>query len=65
MQGRIREYFLSNTSRVIALTLCFGMLVLSTWMYVQTGDWVAAVFALGSVAYGVFFLSSGGGFGRS
>lgn len=56
---------MSDTSRVIGLILCLGMLVLSTWMYVQTGDWVAAVFALGSVAYGVFFLASGGGFGRS
>ncbi len=56
---------MSNTARAIGLVLCLGMLVLSTWMYVRTGDWVAAVFAVGSMAYGVFFMSSGGGFKRS
>jgi hypothetical protein len=55
----------SNTARAIGLLLCLGMLAFSTWMYVRTGDWVAAVFAVASMAYGVFFMSSGGGFRRS
>ncbi len=31
------------------------MFAFSSWMYVQTGDWVAAVFAVGSLGYGLFF----------
>jgi hypothetical protein len=33
------------------------MLVFSSWMYLQTGDWVALVFAVASLGYGVFFFS--------
>ena len=55
---------MSNTARTIGLALCLGMLIFSTWMYVRTGDWVAAVFALASMAYGVVFMSSGGGVKR-
>lgn len=31
------------------------MFAFSVWMFQQTGDWVAAVFAAGSLAYGMFF----------
>ena len=34
------------------------MFAFSSWMYLRSGDWVALVFALGSVAYGVFFWST-------
>tara|TARA_R110002110_G_scaffold66978_2_gene183157 strand:+ start:11677 stop:11796 length:120 start_codon:yes stop_codon:yes gene_type:complete len=33
------------------------MFAFSVWMYLQTGDWVAALFAAGSLAYAGFFLS--------
>jgi hypothetical protein len=36
------------------------MFAFSAWMYQATGDWVAAVFAIGSLAYGLFFLSRSG-----
>ena len=41
--------------------LTAAMFVFSTWIYTQTGDWVAAVFAIGSVAYGLFFIGTSGG----
>jgi len=31
------------------------MFAFSAWMFQQTGDWVAAVFVVGSLAYGLFF----------
>lgn len=50
---------MSPAARIIALVIAAAMFVFSTWMYSRTGDWVAVVFALGSVAYGVYFFSSG------
>ena len=32
------------------------MFAFSAYMYWRSGDWVAAVFAVGSLAYGAFFL---------
>lgn len=49
---------MSRSGRIIALIAALAMFVFSTWMYSRTGDWVAAVFALGSVAYGFFFFTS-------
>jgi hypothetical protein len=49
---------MSRSGRIIALILAIAMFGFSTWMYSKTGDWVAAVFALGSVAYGVYFFTS-------
>ncbi len=49
---------MSHTGRLIGLTLTAMMFAFSTWMYLQTGDWVAAVFALGSLGYGLFFLGA-------
>jgi hypothetical protein len=51
----------SGPARIIALVIAAAMFAFSTWMYMRTGDWVALVFALGSVAYGVFFFSTGTG----
>lgn len=51
----------SPRTRIIALAVSAAMFAFSSWMYVQTGDWVAAVFALGSLGYGLFFA----GFARS
>jgi hypothetical protein len=36
------------------------MFFFSTAVYLKSGDWVAAVFALGSVAYALFFLTTVG-----
>jgi hypothetical protein len=52
---------MSRVARIIALLVAAAMFVFSSWMYSNTGDWVAAVFALGSVAYGIFFFTSGTG----
>ena len=44
---------MSSTGRLIGLVLTAIMFAFSAWMYLQTGDWVAAVFALGSLGYGL------------
>jgi hypothetical protein len=46
-------------TKAIALMLALAMFIFSSYMYVKTGDWVAAVFAVGSIAYALFFLRSG------
>lgn len=50
---------MSQTGRWIGLILTAAMLAFSTWIYLNTGDWVALVFAVGSFGYGVFFASTG------
>jgi hypothetical protein len=55
---------MSASGRVLGLVVAVAMFFFSAWMYLRTGDWVAAVFALGSVGYGVFFFSSGGRAGQ-
>jgi CHASE2 domain-containing sensor protein len=47
----------SQTARAIGIVATLAMLVFSGWMYLQTGDWVALVFAAFSLGYGIFFLS--------
>lgn len=47
----------SKSGKIFGLVITFAMLVFSAYIFSQTGDWVAAVFMAGSVAYGVFFLS--------
>lgn len=42
--------------RILALLVALGMFVFSVYMYSTTGDWVAGLFALGSLMYFVFFL---------
>lgn len=46
---------MTNTGRLLGLLLTGAMFLFSAYMYQRTGDWVAAVFAVGSLAYGVFF----------
>lgn len=48
--------YLSKTGRLIGLSLTAAMFAFSTYVFLNTGDWVAAVFALGSLGYGFFFL---------
>lgn len=48
---------MSSNAKLLALLLSAAMFAFSGWMYIQTGDWVAAVFAVGSLAYGVFFIA--------
>lgn len=47
----------TQTARAIGIVVTLAMLVFSGWMYLQTGDWVAMVFAVASLGYGIFFLS--------
>lgn len=51
---------MSGTGRFVGLAAATVMFAFSAWMYQSTGDWVAAVFAVGSLAYGLFFYSRGG-----
>lgn len=48
---------MSNLGRTVGLLLAIIMFVCSVVVYLNTGDWVAAVFALGSLGYGLFFFS--------
>ena len=52
---------MTSTGRTIGLAVTAAMFVFSTWIYTQTGDWVAAVFAVGSVGYGLFFIGASRG----
>jgi len=53
--------YMSHSARILGLTAAVLMGAFSAWMYVKTGDWVAAVFCLGSVAYFVLFTTGGAG----
>jgi hypothetical protein len=57
----VGEAALSRFGRAIGLLVALLMFCFSAWMYTRTGDWVAALFALGSVAYGFFFYTSTAG----
>jgi len=46
---------MSNSARVFGLVLAVAMGAFSAYFFLKTGDWVAAVFFLGSVGYGVLF----------
>ncbi|HBZ49623.1 MAG TPA: hypothetical protein DEO43_04790 [Halieaceae bacterium] len=47
---------MSDTGKWVGMILSSVMFAFSAYMYTLTGDWVAAVFALGSVGYGLFFI---------
>ena len=51
---------LSRTSRVAGVGIAALMFLFSAGVYIKSGDWVAAVFAVGSLAYGAFFLAVAG-----
>lgn len=48
---------MSMMGKWIGLCLTALMFAFSTWVYLNSGDWVAAVFAVASAAYAVFFLT--------
>ncbi len=48
---------MSGPGRMIGLLLTAAMFAFSSYMFLQNGDWVAAVFAAGSLGYGLFFLT--------
>lgn len=50
---------MSKVGRLAGLVLTGAMFMFSAYMYSSSGDWVAGVFALGSLAYGVFFWHQG------
>ena len=41
--------------RTLGLLVALGMFLFSVFIYFNTGDWVAGIFALGSLMYFVFF----------
>ena len=47
---------MTRRGRLLGLALTASMFAFSAFMYSRNGDWVAAVFAVGSLAYGLFFL---------
>ncbi len=49
---------MSGGARLVGLVIAAAMFVFSVWMFTRTGDWVAAVFAIGSMAYGLFFMDA-------
>ena len=49
---------LSRTSRWFGLAISAAMFLFSAAVYIRIGDWVAVIFALGSLDYGAFFLST-------
>lgn len=51
------ELAVSPIARWLGLAATALMLVFSSWIYLRTGDWVALVFALGSLCYGIFFFT--------
>ena len=51
---------MSDTARIVGLAVAIAMFAFSAWMYQSTGDWVALVFAAGSLGYGLFFLTRSG-----
>ncbi len=48
---------MTSGARKIGLAVALAMLVFSGYIYVRTGDWVALVFIVGSLAYAAFFFS--------
>ena len=62
--GRIISRMGVGRMKLLALFLSAGMFAFSAWMFLETGDWVALVFAGGSLAYGLFFASGMMGRGR-
>ena len=48
---------MSVTGKWVGLCLTALMFAFSTWVYLNSGDWVAAVFAVASAAYAIFFLT--------
>ena len=49
---------MSTYARVIGLIVAVAMGAFSAYIFLKTGDWVAAVFFIGSVAYAVVFVST-------
>lgn len=47
---------MTGVGGIIGLVFTAAMFAFSTWMFMQTGDWVAALFAVGSLAYAAVFL---------
>jgi len=46
---------MSDKARMLGLVAALLMAAFSAYIYTQTGDWVAIIFCLGSVAYCLVF----------
>jgi len=49
---------MSKFARIFGLIVAAVMAAFSAYMFLETGDWVAVVFFLGSVGYAVVFAST-------
>ncbi len=49
---------MSGFGRVLGLFFAAAMAAFSAYIFLQSGDWVAAVFFLGSIGYAVYFAST-------
>ena len=49
---------MSSFARLFGLLVAAAMGLFAAYIFLTTGDWVAAVFVLGSIGYLVFFASS-------
>jgi hypothetical protein len=49
---------MSGFGRLLGLFFAAAMAAFSAFIFLRSGDWVAAVFFLGSVGYAVFFAST-------
>ncbi|WP_153239448.1 hypothetical protein [Halioglobus maricola] len=51
---------MGSLGRSMGMAVAITMFLFSLWMYQRSGDWVALVFAIGSLGYGVFFFTRRG-----
>ena len=58
MQVLSHRPLMSKYARVFGLIAAVAMGAFSAYIFLQTGDWVAAVFFIGSVGYAVVFVST-------
>jgi hypothetical protein len=49
---------MSESGRWLGLVLALAMLAFSSWIYLNSGDWVALVFAAGSLGYALVFVAA-------
>jgi hypothetical protein len=57
----VREPDVNKVGRTAGIVITGVMFIFSAYMYQRSGDWVAAVFAAGSLGYGLFFWLQGRG----
>ena len=51
---------MSKFAQTLGTIIALAMGLASAYVYLKTGDWVAAVFCIGSIGYLLFFVSQRG-----